>query len=228
MTGGNSCRQATALDHTCPHPICAVLPERREEAHVLFARLLSGYGRDASLNMQERKAPGTASITQLPGSPSASHRAASAFGSEAMDGKRDILQLWCCAMLACGRFQVSLVELKHVCGLVCVKACARNPHLLQWAAIVCCYIARVREHSDACPACITHWLLTPSRWSQQGRAAICGQQQYQVNAGISARALRSLTCFGCICCTQMMALAHHTAGVATSRRQNLGMLSSRS
>ena len=61
--------------------------ERREEAHVLFARLLSGYGRDASLNMQERKAPGTVSITQLPGSPSASHRAVSAFGSEAMDGE---------------------------------------------------------------------------------------------------------------------------------------------
>lgn len=54
-----------------------------EEAQVLFARLLSGYGRDAALNVQERKAPGTVSITQLPGSPSC--RGASAFGSEAMD-----------------------------------------------------------------------------------------------------------------------------------------------
>lgn len=52
---------------------------------MLFARLLSGYGRDAALNVQERKAPGTVSITQLPGSPSC--RGASAFGSEAMDGE---------------------------------------------------------------------------------------------------------------------------------------------
>ncbi|KAF6257014.1 hypothetical protein COO60DRAFT_49052 [Scenedesmus sp. NREL 46B-D3] len=54
-----------------------------EEAQVLFARLMSGYGRDASLNAKERKAPGTVSITQLPGSPTASR--SSAFGSEAVD-----------------------------------------------------------------------------------------------------------------------------------------------
>lgn len=58
----------------------------REEAQVLFARLLSGYGRDASLNATERRAPGTVSITQLPGSPSAC-RGNSHFGSEAMDGE---------------------------------------------------------------------------------------------------------------------------------------------
>lgn len=61
-----------------------------EESQVLLARLMSGYGRDASLNAKERKAPGTASITQLPGSPSAS-RSTSYFGSsEAVDGE-------CCA-----------------------------------------------------------------------------------------------------------------------------------
>uniref|UniRef100_A0A383WL34 LysM domain-containing protein n=1 Tax=Tetradesmus obliquus TaxID=3088 RepID=A0A383WL34_TETOB len=54
-----------------------------EEAQVLFARLMSGYGRDASLNAKERKAPGTVSITQLPGSPTASR--SSVFGSEAVD-----------------------------------------------------------------------------------------------------------------------------------------------
>lgn len=55
-----------------------------EESQVLLARLMSGYGRDASLNAKERKAPGTASITQLPGSPSASR--SSYFGSsEAVD-----------------------------------------------------------------------------------------------------------------------------------------------
>eukprot|EP00882_Tetradesmus_deserticola_P010968 GHRQ01011602.1.p1 GENE.GHRQ01011602.1~~GHRQ01011602.1.p1 ORF type:complete len:271 (+),score=48.08 GHRQ01011602.1:340-1152(+) len=54
-----------------------------EEAQVLFARLMSGYGRDASLNARERKAPGTVSITQLPGSPTASR--SSMFGSEAVD-----------------------------------------------------------------------------------------------------------------------------------------------
>lgn len=52
---------------------------------MLFARLMSGYGRDASLNAKERKAPGTVSISQLPGSPSASR--SSAFGSEAVDGE---------------------------------------------------------------------------------------------------------------------------------------------
>lgn len=52
---------------------------------MLLARLMSGYGRDASLNAKERKAPGTASITQLPGSPSASR--SSNLGSEAVDGK---------------------------------------------------------------------------------------------------------------------------------------------
>lgn len=53
---------------------------------MLLARLMSGYGRDASLNAKERKAPGTASITQLPGSPSASR--SSYFGSsEAVDGE---------------------------------------------------------------------------------------------------------------------------------------------
>jgi hypothetical protein len=62
----------------------------REEAQVLFARLMSGYGRDASLNAKERKAPGTVSITQLPGSPTASR--SSMFGSEAVEGEeqRDI------------------------------------------------------------------------------------------------------------------------------------------
>ncbi|KAF8059177.1 hypothetical protein HT031_005349 [Scenedesmus sp. PABB004] len=55
-----------------------------EEAQVLFARLMSGYGRDASLNAKERKAPGTASITQLPGSPTSASRS-SCFGSEAVD-----------------------------------------------------------------------------------------------------------------------------------------------
>eukprot|EP00882_Tetradesmus_deserticola_P009149 GHRQ01009651.1.p1 GENE.GHRQ01009651.1~~GHRQ01009651.1.p1 ORF type:complete len:201 (+),score=30.62 GHRQ01009651.1:1160-1762(+) len=58
----------------------------REEAQVLFARLMSGYGRDASLNARERKAPGTVSITQLPGSPTASR--SSMFGSEAVDGEQ--------------------------------------------------------------------------------------------------------------------------------------------
>lgn len=58
----------------------------REEAQVLFARLMSGYGRDASLNAKERKAPGTVSITQLPGSPTASR--SSVFGSEAVDGEQ--------------------------------------------------------------------------------------------------------------------------------------------
>lgn len=52
---------------------------------MLLARLMSGYGRDASLNAKERKAPGTASITQLPGSPSASR--GSNIGSEALDGE---------------------------------------------------------------------------------------------------------------------------------------------
>lgn len=52
---------------------------------MLLARLMSGYGRDASLNARERKAPGTVSITQLPGSPSASR--SSPFGSEAVDGE---------------------------------------------------------------------------------------------------------------------------------------------
>lgn len=41
---------------------------------MLFARLLSGYGRDASLNATERKAPGTVSHAQLPGSPTACSR----------------------------------------------------------------------------------------------------------------------------------------------------------
>lgn len=54
---------------------------------MLLARLMSGYGRDASLNAKERRAPGTASITQLPGSPSASR--SSNFGSEAIDGERE-------------------------------------------------------------------------------------------------------------------------------------------
>jgi hypothetical protein len=54
---------------------------------VLFARLMSGYGRDASLNAKERKAPGTVSITQLPGSPTASR--SSVFGSEAVDGEQE-------------------------------------------------------------------------------------------------------------------------------------------
>jgi len=62
-----------------------------EEAQVLLARLMSGYGRDASLNAKERKAPGTASITQLPGSPSASR--SSNFGSEAVDGEHQQLLL---------------------------------------------------------------------------------------------------------------------------------------
>jgi hypothetical protein len=57
-----------------------------EESQVLLARLMSGYGRDASLNARERKAPGSTSITQLPGSPTASR--SSNFGSEAVDGKQ--------------------------------------------------------------------------------------------------------------------------------------------
>lgn len=40
---------------------------------MLFARLLSGYGRDASLNAKERKAPGSVAVVQLPGSPMAVH-----------------------------------------------------------------------------------------------------------------------------------------------------------
>jgi hypothetical protein len=34
-----------------------------------MSRLLSGYGRDASLNAAERKTPGTLSVVQMPGSP---------------------------------------------------------------------------------------------------------------------------------------------------------------
>eukprot|EP00878_Enallax_costatus_P017359 GHUV01018232.1.p1 GENE.GHUV01018232.1~~GHUV01018232.1.p1 ORF type:complete len:298 (+),score=77.12 GHUV01018232.1:530-1423(+) len=85
MECSDTCRTAKCIDHACSLCCRCTSCNRREEAHVLFARLLSGYGRDASLNIQERKAPGTVSITQLPGSPSASHPAASAFGSEAMD-----------------------------------------------------------------------------------------------------------------------------------------------
>lgn len=44
---------------------------------MLFARLLSGYGRDASLNSSERKAPGTVAAAQLPGSPIAGSRCCS-------------------------------------------------------------------------------------------------------------------------------------------------------
>jgi hypothetical protein len=72
-------------------PITTVCLTCREDAHVLFARLLSGYGRDASLNAKERRAPGTVSITQLPGSPNASR--SSAIGSEAVDGRRFYSQL---------------------------------------------------------------------------------------------------------------------------------------
>jgi hypothetical protein len=70
---------------------------------VLLARLMSGYGRDASLNAKERLAPGTMSINQLPGSPSKSR--ASGYGSECLDGEqqgetgrrnRARLQQWGC------------------------------------------------------------------------------------------------------------------------------------
>ncbi|GBF93563.1 hypothetical protein Rsub_06283 [Raphidocelis subcapitata] len=40
-----------------------------EDAQVLLARLMSGYGRDASLNAKERRAPGSVAAVQLPGSP---------------------------------------------------------------------------------------------------------------------------------------------------------------
>jgi hypothetical protein len=66
-------------------PTCCCCLLCSEESQVLLARLMSGYGRDASLNAKERKAPGTASITQLPGSPSASR--SSNLGSEAVDGE---------------------------------------------------------------------------------------------------------------------------------------------
>ncbi|KAI8471893.1 MAG: hypothetical protein J3K34DRAFT_520248 [Monoraphidium minutum] len=52
-----------------------------EDAQVLFAKLLCGYGRDASLNAKERRAPGTSAAVQLPGSPIAGSRC----GSEAED-----------------------------------------------------------------------------------------------------------------------------------------------
>lgn len=52
---------------------------------MLLARLMSGYGRDASLNARERKAPGTVSITQLPGSPTS--RSSNYCSSEAVDGE---------------------------------------------------------------------------------------------------------------------------------------------
>lgn len=55
-----------------------------EEAQILLARLMSGYGRDASLNAKERLAPGTMSINQLPGSPSKSRH--SCCGSDPFDG----------------------------------------------------------------------------------------------------------------------------------------------
>jgi hypothetical protein len=59
---------------------------RSEEAQVLLARLMSGYGRDASLNASERRAPGTVSMcTQLPGSPTS--RSSYPEGSEAVDGE---------------------------------------------------------------------------------------------------------------------------------------------
>jgi hypothetical protein len=64
-------QQRTRL--TAPHcappaPPSSFAPPR-EDAQVLFARLLSGYGRDASLNAKERKAPGSVAVVQLPGSP---------------------------------------------------------------------------------------------------------------------------------------------------------------
>lgn len=40
-----------------------------EDSQVLIARLLTGYGRDASLNAKERRAPGSVAAVQLPGSP---------------------------------------------------------------------------------------------------------------------------------------------------------------
>ncbi|KIZ00684.1 hypothetical protein MNEG_7283 [Monoraphidium neglectum] len=57
------------------------LSSTREDAQILFARLLSGYGRDASLNAKERKAPGSVAAVQLPGSPVVGSRC----GSEAED-----------------------------------------------------------------------------------------------------------------------------------------------
>lgn len=90
-----------------PYILCAVAAAVvccSEESQVLLARLMSGYGRDVSLNAKERKAPGTASITQLPGSPSASR--SSNFGSEAVDGKQGSCasstpwQQWC-RQIAC-------------------------------------------------------------------------------------------------------------------------------
>jgi hypothetical protein len=71
----------------------ALLLSCSEESQVLLARLMSGYGRDASLNAKERKAPGTASITQLPGSPSASR--GSNIGSEALDGEQTRTAAYC-------------------------------------------------------------------------------------------------------------------------------------
>lgn len=76
--------QLLACVHVLACGVASLLLSCSEESQVLLARLMSGYGRDASLNAKERKAPGTASITQLPGSPSASR--GSNIGSEALDG----------------------------------------------------------------------------------------------------------------------------------------------
>lgn len=88
MHGKPSCQLVTyPVVLTCYVALCHVLCRAvlcSEEAQVLLARLMSGYGRDASLNARERKAPGTASITQLPGSPTSR---SSNFGSEAVDGE---------------------------------------------------------------------------------------------------------------------------------------------
>lgn len=51
---------------------------------------MSGYGRDASLNATERKAPGTVAAAQLPGSPSASKASIGAEGADPFDGKHGV------------------------------------------------------------------------------------------------------------------------------------------
>jgi hypothetical protein len=77
---------------------------------VLLARLMSGYGRDASLNARERKAPGTVSITQLPGSPTSACRS-SFFGSDAVDGEGGRMLGW-------------LAHLRSGCGTAAAAAAA--------------------------------------------------------------------------------------------------------
>lgn len=78
-----------AAQHSTPHltTVCHNV-HCREDAQVLLARLMSGYGRDASLNAYERKTPGTVAVAQLPpGSPSAAQRSPRIFGA-AYDGER--------------------------------------------------------------------------------------------------------------------------------------------